>query len=548
MTETTEKLEVQEVAEAIAPAEKPTADYTKFTKRKSKKKKVIMTVVIIAAVVVGVGSMLNQKPKAIPLASTVLQKQKLSDLVSATGTVESAQGVRVYSTMGSIIDTVNVEIGDVVKEGDVLAKLDTTDLELSIAQQQATMQQTEKTSELNMAATEKKYANVQSDLNYGLNSQLIAAESALTSAQQALEEARRNYNETKDDREYGDDIVTRAKKELDRTMKEEQKARGDLEAAKAAGKTEAELKPLEDAYTAAKEAATTASENYYQADKAYGNQLSAEARRLRDARTQYETALAQKKAAENAVQHELETYQDNIETAKVNSDLTTQQIGLQKLQNQLKDSTLTAPISGTVTAVYAKEGAPGTGLMFVIEDTEELIIKTKLREYDIITVKEGMPAEIKSDATGDQSFEGEVKRIYPAAIKTAEGVTQNNGNVEFETEVALLSKDSGLRVGMNVRLNVITEQKENVFAVPFEAVATNPEGQQIIYLAKPGEEGKMIAQAVPVTTGMETDFYIEVQSEALAEGDTVLSSAVGLTDGSAVTLMPQMPTAGTAGK
>jgi len=94
----------------------------------------------------------------------------------------------------------------------------------------------------------------------------------------------------------------------------------------------------------------------------------------------------------------------------------------------------------------------------------------------------------------------------------------------------------GLRVGMNVRLNIVTQKKENVWAVPFEAVGTDAQGQSVVYVAKPNEEGAMIATAVPVTTGMETDFYLEISSDGLADGDQVLSDASTVIPGMPVTL------------
>lgn len=48
-----------------------------------------------------------------------------------------------------------------------------------------------------------------------------------------------------------------------------------------------------------------------------------------------------------------------------------------------------------------------------------------------------MPTEIKSDATGEEVFEGTVGRIYPTAVKASDGSTRTDGGVEFETEVSI---------------------------------------------------------------------------------------------------------------
>ena len=81
--------------------------------------------------------------------------------------------------------------------------------------------------------------------------------------------------------------------------------------------------------------------------------------------------------------------------------------------------------SGTVTAVYASVGASGSGLLFVIEDTQALIVKTTVKGYDIGSVKVGMPAAIKSDATGEREIMGTVLSIAPAANKDRTGMTGN---------------------------------------------------------------------------------------------------------------------------
>lgn len=66
-----------------------------------------------------------------------------------------------------------------------------------------------------------------------------------------------------------------------------------------------------------------------------------------------------------------------------------------------------------MTAVYAKEGVPAAGLLFVVENTDDLVIKTALKEYDVATVQEGMPTEIKSDATGEEVFRGDGRAHLP---------------------------------------------------------------------------------------------------------------------------------------
>ncbi|MCL2294851.1 MAG: efflux RND transporter periplasmic adaptor subunit [Spirochaetes bacterium] len=116
-----------------------------------------------------------------------------------------------------------------------------------------------------------------------------------------------------------------------------------------------------------------------------------------------------------------------------------------------------APISGAVTAVFAREGVPGPGLLFVVEDTDNLKIITRFREYDIGRIKTGMDVLITSDATGDAVYTGRISRINPAAIKNEFGETVAASVVEFEAEVAVTSANTDLRIGTNTRLTVILD-------------------------------------------------------------------------------------------
>lgn len=78
---------------------------------------------------------------------------------------------------------------------------------------------------------------------------------------------------------------------------------------------------------------------------------------------------------------------------------------MEQLYKQLEDATVTAPISGTVTAVYAEEGVPGQGLLFVIEDIDHLEISTTIRSMISPRVEVGMPALIRTmTAIDDQDF------------------------------------------------------------------------------------------------------------------------------------------------
>ena len=253
-----------------------------------------------------------------------------------------------------------------------------------------------------------------------------------------------------------------------------------------------------------------------------------------------DTAKQQQAATENAIQQQLDTLKDNLIGSQISAQATqSQEIAIQSLQKNLDDATITAPVSGVVTAVYAEEGQPGNGLLFVIEDTDALKITTNIREYDVGNIEVGMPVVIRSDATGDKEISGTVTYIAPAANKTENGntLTADDSTVEFEAEVQVNDADSGLRIGMNTRLTVLLEERSDVYGVPYDSVVEKADGSEVVYAVEPSseKEGSYVVTEVPVTTGLETDFYIEVSGDGITDGLSIVSDPQSVAPGMEVT-------------
>lgn len=252
----------------------------------------------------------------------------------------------------------------------------------------------------------------------------------------------------------------------------------------------------------------------------------------------YVTALKGLDAAIASVETQLQSSENQLDSAKLSAQSAreTRELTLEQLEGSLEDLVITAPASGTVTAVYATVGGPSTGLLFVIEDVEDLVVKTTIRSYDIGQVQEGMEVIIKSDATGDASFDGSVSFIAPASQKTATGDT-NTANEVFDAEVKVLSQDTGLRIGMSVRLNYVLEAETGVLAVPYDAVYTNASGQSCVMAARDQGNGKYILEEIPVTTGVESDVEVAISGPGIQAGLQVLNDPAGRQAGEVVTLV-----------
>ena len=670
----------------------------------SKKKKIIGVVCgVVAVAVVGGYLLLNQNSGAAVMVSTeTLQQMDLQNTVSLTGVVESETDRKVYSTLSYLVESVNVQVGDVVQAGDVLAQLDTEQLEMDIAQQQAAVDASNSQSAHQIEVNRKAYENAVENYENGLDSNAISAESgvnqaessltqaeygvdsaqlqvdaaeaavrdarenyyitrdqlngnvddareALDEAEDALAEAEAAYNEAvananskvtsaaanaaqkqqefeqaqKDwdefqkthgaDRKDAQTKWSEAKKAyedayiayntavanedpaVDAYEKEMKKAQAAFNAAQTEyDQIEAEWQPAYEKYiaaqtakdeaVAAQESAATAASSvassaYSGVASAQTGVASAEAQldAARDARngstlTQLEqgiasanrsvdsaelqediakaqqdaaeqsadTAKQQQAATENSIAQQIDTLKDNLIGSQIAAQSTkSQEIAIQSLQDTLADATITAPVSGVVTAVYAEEGQPGNGLLFVIEDTDALKITTNIREYDVGNIEVGMPVIIKSDATGDKEISGTVTYIAPAANKTENGntLTADDSTVEFEAEVQVNDADSGLRIGMNTRLTVLLEERSDVYGVPYDSVVEKADGSEVVYAVEPSseKEGGYVVTEVPVTTGLETDFYIEVSGDGITDGLSIVSDPQSVAPGMEVT-------------
>jgi multidrug resistance efflux pump len=268
------------------------------------------------------------------------------------------------------------------------------------------------------------------------------------------------------------------------------------------------------------------------------SELRALSQALETSRLNYEDALANLESVRLGLTQSIERYEESVKTAEIARDSNSDLIAIENLETRLAKAKCVSPIDGTITAVYAKKGASASGLMFVVEDTENLRIDARLKEFDSARVKEDMEVIITSDATGDEEYEGRIFKIAPTSVKNAVGEPDTSSDVEFETEIKVVSRDTGLKIGMNAKLTIILERRQDILYVPFEALGSNDNGDDVVYvLNSAGSDGAgalYTAVETLVDVLLETDFYAQIEGEGISEGVYVASSSSGLTNGATV--------------
>lgn len=511
----------------------------------SKKKKVLIAVGVVAVAAIGFFARTagSKGAAAAPVQYTTISKTSLRNSISASGVVQSTDSVNVYSDLNYAVKEIKVKVGDHVEAGQTLCILDSSDLEDTIAQKLAAMQTTSAQSQQKIKSSQKKYNDAKSNLAAGLNTQVNDAANKVVAAQRDLETAQQKLSDAKKHLETNTDAnlisaraqvestrlaFERAEKEYNDYKKEHKGEDDEIVKDELRQRREA----MEDAkilYEKAKDTLTalntTNDENIAELEKAVAT-----------AQTNYDNAVQAQKAILASVNQDLSTAADSITSDKLAADMTPQEKELASLQNKLAKCTITAPRSGTITAIYAKENAPANGLMFVLEDTDALKMKVRIKESDIASVKTGMKAIVKADAISDKEFSGYLEKISPTSLKGKDGETVSSSNAEFEADVIITSKEPGLLIGMNGTADIITEEKNDVYTVPFDAVTTDAQGKDIIYVAEQQKDGSYKVKEIPVTIGLETDFSVEISGSEIKDGMKVISDSKAVMPGQTVTL------------
>lgn len=189
-----------------------------------------------------------------------------------------------------------------------------------------------------------------------------------------------------------------------------------------------------------------------------------------------------------------------------------------------------APIDGVVTSVNTSEGVrleESTSLV-TLQSATLFQVKATVDELDIVNVEAGQTVQVEIDAYDGELFTGTVSRIS--------GVGVVSGGVATYEVTVLMDEDPRLKDGMTASIEIVVADKQNVLLVPVEAIATSG-GQKYVTLSN--------GLSTTVTTGASNDDYVEIIS-GVSEGDSVLITRDG-SDSSDTAMPPGMPGSGMPG-
>ena len=139
---------------------------------------------------------------------------------------------------------------------------------------------------------------------------------------------------------------------------------------------------------------------------------------------------------------------------------------------RLEEARVVAPVAGTIiekpvslgqVIASATNSASGGTILLKMANLTRVRVRALFNETDIGAVVPGQPANVTVDAFPDRPFGGIVEKIEPSAVVQS-SVTM------FPVLVTLDNREGLLKPGMNGEVTVLVERREDVLAVPNDAV------------------------------------------------------------------------------
>jgi HlyD family secretion protein len=422
-------------------------------------------------------------------------------ILSATGvgTLIPRQQVSFGFTNSGQVNQVLVSLGEQVKAGQVLARLESQTLALKYKQAEA-----------NLAA--------------------LSSASEIAAAEQTVEDTKQSLATTRDDLQHliGPEMLV--------GEEEVAQAQQDLQLARAAAEqdpSDVNKQKVAEAEAALTKAQQTLNYAYYNYSNTYTldtftypirNDKGTTIRREFIPPTEAELLAAQAayelaKANLNDAQNYLDVLKgnktvDEVPTSSVTT-ITEAKTALDSAEAGLRATELIAPISGTITSINLNVGENvGTSAVVTISDMNQpYTFDVYLDETDWDKAKVGYAASVTFDLLPDKNYSGKITRVYPA-LDDSSGTSMVHILVQLDSKINV-----DLPVGSTASVDVTGGEALGAVRVPTSALKEVEPGKYIVYLMK---NGGPVQQEVQI--GLQDILYAEVKS-GLKVGDVVLTNA-----------------------
>jgi HlyD family secretion protein len=475
----------------------------------------------------------------------------LSISSSGSGTLIPGTEMSVGFSSAGTLTELRVKVGDKVQAGDVLAQIDSTDAQQAVDEAQLQVTQAE-----NALATKKDISTLQQAVTQA-ELQVKVAEANLASAQLDLDDlltwepdtntvkldeinlasAQVDYRRILARSQHQDDALLSQRMSLDQAIAAVESAQDNytqiMDSARDFQRNIADQRQASaDAVTKAQNNLKIAQYNYDMAviDSANNTDVQSAQAKVINAQTALENAktgpteteitaarikVQQAEVSLSQAKLDLATAQKNLtdlDTTEAELALTQAQDKLVAAQKALEETTLTAPISGVVTAVSGQVGETvASGSIITLADLDHPLVQFWIEESELQNVAVGNKITIVFTSFPDVTYTGKIVTVEPLLV-TVSGTSA----VQAWASIDLTEHPIALLGNMNGDIEVVASEANNVPLVPVTALREISTGKYAVFVVK--ADGQLEMRQVEI--GIKDYVNAEVKS-GLQPGEVV---------------------------
>lgn len=435
-------------------------------------KRRVLWILIGAAVIAGVAVTL--RPRAVPVETGRPERMTVREFIAEDAETQLADTYTVDMPVAGTLERIAWKIGDEVRQGDVLARVEALPFEEQLRGIEASI------SQINAQIAGVDVAKPKPETLEQAQKRVAEAAATLEMARKARSVAEINFEQAKKNFDRAQALQSQgvmSQREFDQADSAYRALEQDLARAKLA--EQAAQRGVEIVQLASKELTGSVDDNEF----------------MREA------------------------YQAQIESLESQAAI---------LRDQLAKTTILAPVSGPILMKFVEDARtlpPGTPILTLGDPVSSEIVCDVLSE-EVVRVEPGDPVEIAGKALGGKTIAGKVKRIYPAAFKkiSSLGIEQQRVRVLIDYDAANVP----LRPGTSVDVRIITAESPDALAVPERSIF-QVAGMWHIYAVQSGR-----ARLTPITVGLKNDEWAEIRDGLDADASIILDPPNDLADGSRV--------------
>lgn len=493
-------------------------------------------VLTMSVSMVGCGSSKKTETEKVNVEVQTPQSGEVTLDTDYIGSVSPEQQVYVVPLVSGTVTQVNYSVGDTVKEGDVLFKIDDEAAQLQMDNAKATYSQAQ--AGVNVATGGSRHLQ-----NYQTEQGIDTMEDNLDKVRDSIKDMESQISELGDKETQLSQAVTGAKAQADaatQALAQEQvkldNLNAELKAIQNPGKDENDVDiPVDTAAEAAKKVEIQAQELEVARAKLAATTADGKLSDAQSGLSQVQSGKSQLESALESTKSQKETLKDNLKTTEKTYEITKNEVypqtdatysaqlaqanvGLESARYQLDMYIVKAPISGQIESIsvekdsMASAGSPA----YVISNKDSMTVTFNVAEKAKDELQVGDAIEVERNG---ETFAGTITEV---------GTMAGPQTRLFQVKASVIGSGDKLPSGVSVKVHATTQREESSLVIPYDAIYFSA-GSAYVYCV---EDGKLVK--TPITVGLMNDNKAVVADGLNGESQVVTTWSSKLRDGAEV--------------